>query len=42
MFGFPIALFVLSIVGMQFIVKYDSPKFLINKGKYDEARKMIS
>ena len=41
MFGFPTILFVTSIVGMQFLVRYDSPKYLINQGRIKEARKMV-
>ena len=40
-FGFPIIIFSLAILGMIFIVRYDSPKFLINKNRQDEAMKMI-
>lgn len=40
-FGIPIVVSIISILGMLFYVQYDSPKFLINTKKYNSAQKMI-
>lgn len=40
-FGIPMIVSLLSMIGLQFYVRYDSPKYLINTRKYARAHKMI-
>jgi hypothetical protein len=39
--GFPIILCVIAILGIYFLIKYETPKFLISKGKENEALESI-
>lgn len=39
--GFPIFFQVGSVLSMIFYIKYDSIRYLVNKGNFNEAREMI-